>query len=309
LRAYTILKYKQLYKERNDTIKEFLCSNGLSELKNRLDLALTQKIIDWSNKQYPTSFDKYLLDNRLKDNGYYRYDYNIEGANGKNGLLEVKGTILLGQHKLKDALEIYKLIPEDEQWRSAADPFTSRISDCRDCDFRDRSQKKYTHKALVQAILDYEQKLKTDPGHAMEYHRLLGNVYYNLTHFGNATEGLRFYHDCDRFFNWDAEKYKKTGIINFDVDCSRAKEHYLQAMSLAEANGNIELAAECCFMAAKCEQNEYYVTIVNDDEKYTTKNKLYKNYFKLMKERFAKTQFYARAIKECMYFNNFASRN
>jgi hypothetical protein len=305
LQEYTISKFQQLYTDQDDTIKAFLCSHGLSDLKKMLNPAMTDQVIQWSKKENPTSFDQFLLINRLYSRDGYYYE---GGAQGQNGLLEVKGTIILGQNKLDKALEVFKLIPENEQWRSSADPFSSRIKDCRDCDFSDKAQKTYSHLFLVQSIIENENRIKTDPKHAAMYHQLLGNVYYNLTHFGNASEGLTFTHNCDRWFHDDAIVYKKTGKINFDVDCSLARKHYVEAMKLAESSGNLEQAAECCFMAAKCEQNEYYVTVISDDENKTTKKTYYRTLFKQMKERYSKTQFYGKAIHECKYFNYFVSR-
>jgi hypothetical protein len=301
LRHFTISKFQQLYTTQNDTVKTFLCFHGLDDLKQMLDPVLTDQVIRWAQKSNPTSFDRFLMTQRLYSSDHY-------SAIGQNGLWEIRGTILLGEHKLNEALTIFQSIPETEQWNSRTDPFSSRIRDCRDCDFSIDTQQTYSHLALVQTIIEYEKKIKTDPAHAARYHRLLGNVYYNLTYFGNAGEGLTFTRDFNRFFHQDREDYPKNKKTKFDLDCSLAQSHYVAAMQLAQETGDIELAAECCFMAAKCEQNEYYVTVSSDDENKTTKNMYYRTYFKLMKERYSKTRFYDKAIHECTYFNYFVSR-
>jgi len=308
LQEFTIKEFQRWYTTQGDTIKAFLCDNDLNDLKLHLNLDMTELVIRWWNKKNRTSFDQFLADNRFyNENSGYPY-YTLTGAQGLNGLLEIKGAILLGQNKLQDAYEVLKLIPENEQWKSKADPFSIKIQDCRDCEFEENSPNKYSHSALAGKILEYEQMLRTDPQHAAQYHYLLGNAYYNISYFGNAGEALVFHRDCDRIEYYAYRENQKTGIIPFDMDCSGAQDHYVKAMKLAEAAKEYELAAECCFMAAKCEQNTYFASVYERDKEKPIKNAQYRTYFKLMKEKFQKTNFYAKAVRECKYFNYFVSR-
>jgi hypothetical protein len=306
LRNYTISEFKHLYTVQHDTIKAYLCDNELNDLVDILDLGMTEGILQWWKKEKHTSFDQFLIDNRF--NHLYDYYYYERGAKGLHGLLEVKGALLLGQNRLSDAHEIFRQIPENELWKSKTDPFSSRINDCRMCDEELHARTTYNHLTLVRTIMDYEQKIKSDAQHATEYHQLLGNVYYNMSYFGNATEALTFKRNYVRMSYRGDEEHMRKWKTRPDMNCSRAQLHYIEAMKLAESSGNLELAAECCFMAAKCEQNEYYITVPSDDENNTTKNTYYRTYFKQMKERYSKTQFYGKAINECKYFNYFVSR-
>jgi hypothetical protein len=311
LQNYAIQQFYRHYLDKRDTIKAFLCVSGLNDLKMHLDMNLTDEVIKWLNKKKRTSFDQFLADTRFShqdfaenlDYYYYPY-YDMQGASGLNGLLEIKGTIYLGQNNLKDAYNVLKPIPEEEQWQSRADPFSARIRDCRDCDFN-ISADTYSHLALVGKIIEYEQKIISDPKHAARYHYLLGNAYYNISYFGNSAEALTFSRNCDRSNFY--QEYRHLGKIPFDLDCSRAQAHYVEGMKLAEASKDYELAAECCFMAAKCEQNAYYVTVY-DDNKHTIKNTKFRTYFRLMREKFSNTGFYSNALRECKYFNYFVSK-
>ena len=276
LQDFTVAEFKQLYLLQHDTIKAYLCDNGLNNMVELLDLGLTNDILMWWNKDKRSSFDQFLVDNRF--NNMNENYYEESKAKGLHGLLELKGALLLGQNKLADAYEVFKQIPESEQWKSNTDPFSSRINDCIMCDEDMKSQNTYNHLSLVKELMMYEQKLKSDPQHAAEYHYLLGNAYYNITYFGNAGEALTFQRNNSRMSYFGEKKYAKEWKSKPDMDCSRAQLHYVEAMKLAETAGNPEFAAECCFMAAKCEQNKYYIMVQSDDENHTTKNLHYKTF-------------------------------
>ena len=161
LRDFTIQEFYRWYTKQGDTIKAFLCNHNLGELKSQLNLDMTEQVFQWWNKKKRSSFDQFLAYNR-----FYNQEGDYLGAEGMNGLLEIKGTILLGKNRLKEAYEVMKLIPENEQWKSRSDPFSIKIQDCRDCEFAENSPNKYSHSALIGKILEYEQKLTTDPKQA-----------------------------------------------------------------------------------------------------------------------------------------------
>ena len=117
-----------------------------------------------------------------------------------------------------------------------------------------------------------------------------------------------YYRNPELRFSEIASEFQKTKTLPFFVDCSRAQYHYDTAMKLAEASGDRELASRSCFMAAKCEQNRYYVTVVGDDETGKIKNPQFRRYFSALRDTYRNTRFYDEAIKECKYFSYFVSR-
>jgi len=83
-----------------------------------------------------------------------------------------------------------------------------------------------------------------------------------------------------------------------------------------ELSDDKELKAKCCFMAAKCEQNEFYndlgaklIKIDNDNfwKSYAQEKLKYRTNFEILYNVYSDTEFYEEAIKECMYFNNFVT--
>jgi hypothetical protein len=144
-----------------------------------------------------------------------------------------------------------------------------------------------------------------DNNKSAQYYFELANGYYNITFYGNS---------------WMASSFNTRGLLpwgytkeqNYDFyDCSRAEENYLKA---AKKTANKEFAAQCYFMAAKCEQNKFYnnmpwlpYTYYMDtvDKEYLREKMKYKNYFSVLKEKYSQTDFYQEALKECNYFNYF----
>jgi hypothetical protein len=78
-----------------------------------------------------------------------------------------------------------------------------------------------------------------------------------------------------------------------------------------------EFIAKCAFMAAKCEQNRFYLDkgyLIDDNEYHGNceqnpeiKKENYRTYFKVLKDKYSKTKFYQQALKECKYFNYFVT--
>ena len=192
--------------------------------------------------------------------------------------------------------------------RIGADPFKGRIKDCRDCDFAEKVAP-YNKLTLAKAIAELLVKLETDPQRAAEYHYLLGNAYYNMTYYGNAAEATMYSRNPN--FMWYNYGYGRDSHREEDMpyflDCSLAQEHYDTAMKLADASGDLELASKCCFMAAKCEQNTYNVTIAGNDPKDSIRYSQFRKYFSRLRDIYDSTKFYGQAIKECKYFNYFVS--
>ena len=88
-------------------------------------------------------------------------------------------------------------------------------------------------------------------------------------------------------------EYPRGNLENFSTDL--ALQYFQKVIELTD---NQELAASAAFMAAKCEQNAYFV---NGGERTYT-------YFNMLRDQYADTQFYQKAIEECRYFNKYVSR-
>jgi hypothetical protein len=140
---------------------------------------------------------------------------------------------------------------------------------------------------------------------------LLGNAFYNITHFGNA----RLFHETNiNGYGYSPYDFRDKSR-NMITDCSQAKMYYQKALVAAKNN---EQKAKCYYMIAKCERNEFY-----NNQYDATKdswenhsavarsevNFLAWNGFKTLKDDYSKTKYYQEVINECGYFRTYMSKN
>ena len=85
-------------------------------------------------------------------------------------------------------------------------------------------------------------------------------------------------------------------------DCSNALKYYLKAMRLSNDRN---FKAMCCFMAAKCEQNKFYLK----KDRNPNINFIAGKYFKDLKDSYNNTDYYKEIIKECGYFRTYLAKN
>jgi hypothetical protein len=274
---WTLHRLSKMYYDKGDWIKA-LCLNSSIDLtylddNNRLD-----QMIAYLDKATKTNFDKAIIN---------LYPYK------QHTLYDMQGVNLLYDNKLKEAGEKFiKAGPKEME----SNPFTIRIKDCRDCDqaVYDGS---YTSVKFVDEMLALEDKVKTDPNNAFKYYYKMANGYYNMTYFGNCRNlymNEAFNPGLIYFEYGEATPHKKY------LDCSRSLEYYLKALN---ATTDKERKAVCTFMAAKCEQNEYFITRQNEDGVDFKAGK----YFKDLKTQYASTNYYKEVLKECGYFRTYVN--
>jgi hypothetical protein len=221
----------------------------------------------------------------------------------RDNIFEYQAVDLMLKGKISEALQKFELSPGSGNEELLGDPFLIHIQDCHDCD-HDASQKiKYTKLSFVKRMLELETNIKTDPRNAPEYYFELANGFYNISYFGNARVFYQTAIEPYNFIDWDEFSfYGGEGDINKSpvFNCGKAKNFYIKAMELSK---NTEFKAKCCFMAAKCEQNDFFLS----------KPKGYKgnfksgNYFRQLKNNYSRTNYYKDIIKECGYFKTYLS--
>jgi hypothetical protein len=141
---------------------------------------------------------------------------------------------------------------------------------------------------------------------AQQYFQL-GCIYYNLTFFGNSWDAIDYYRS-----SMDISLAYAPSNENFaNFDCSKAKYYFDRAMNTALKDQNKELGAKAAYMAAKCEQNQYYINAKNKEvwgfiePTYAPEHR---RYFATLKKEFADTKYYKDILNECSYFNTFVKR-
>ena len=271
------------------------------------------------NKPAKTKFEKFILG---------EYPFN------KTNLIELQATKLIYQNKFEEALSKFK---EDENSGNRAlsyNPFASNTID--NSNSFDLQPTEMTKKTFVEQCLEIQNKLKSklSDSEAANYYIKLANALYNITYFGNCrrmyqttvisyglyyfdykpneissfigyqngniykknSEALPDYHDRYQM------KYEDINKISFIFNCVKALSYYEKAMSLTKDK---ETKALCCFMAAKCEQNKFFMNKPQDIKDDFKSGK----FFRLLRDKYSDTEKYSEVLNECGYFKKFIESN
>ena len=294
-------KAASVFELHGDAIHAFLCRNPITVVMYDPEMRLVDSLLSLCRVERKTALEQYLLsfEERGGAQGEGSYMAGVEHRRDPLVfLMDVKATLLFAEDSLQAAERIFRTLPPLEYSEIRGDPFIAHIRDCRDCDFRSVPNQRYSKLWLVQRMIDLKEKIRRQPDSAAFFHYLVGNAYYNITHYGNASEAIDFHrnHDApqitDVYYGYDLHSEAEY------LDCSIAMDHYVQAMNLATAAGDSEMAARCCFMAAKCDQNDYYSAWRSEPVEA-------RQYFSILKERYPRTAFFREALGECEYFKYF----
>jgi hypothetical protein len=301
-----MLKEKQHPSLRKDCIYQWSLSRLCEKYLNWGDSAKAQCLDRSQNKHFydiNENIDAMLaLIKKPVKNEFEKYILNLNPYSEAD-MYKFKSIHLTYQFKFKEALEMLELhkVPDNEEFD--ANPFNIKINDCHSCDRKDNLNTIYTRITFLKRILELQSLAKTDPAKASQYYFLLANGLYNITYFGNTHQlylTLPSPNSIDRDFFW---RYDDPPVNNPFFDCSKAQEYYQKAI---ESSSDMEFKAKCCFMAAKCEQNQYYRS-VKFDYNHSIKSGIY---FQQLRENYSKTKYFKEIISECGYFEKFiASKN
>ena len=235
------------------------------------------------DKSKKSKFEQYIL-------GVYPYQ--------RSDLFNYRAIGLIYQYKFKEALAMFDGEKGSGNMDLMADPFIIHINDCHDCDFMAEKDETYSKYTFVKRLLTLQEKAVSDPKKAGEYYFLLANGLYNMTYFGNARDVYETPINGENFSGRVDFYYDKQKMNSAILDCSKPEEYYQKAMN---ASSDKEFKAKCCYMAAKCEQNGYFITTAFD-----YKNSIHSGiYFKKLRSDFPKTNYYKEIIQECGYFRTF----
>jgi hypothetical protein len=283
---YVLQKLANKYLDQQDTIRYHLCL-GVGRYWNYSLLSSPRQqpiddLIAIQEKPDKSKYEEFLCGN---------YDYS------RNELLDIKGTLFLADNELEKAVEIFKVSGGHYSFR--ADPFSITVNDCRDCIFKKYKGRHipYNKLTFTEELIKLEKLKDEDTAHAAIHYFKLANAYYNMTHFGNSSEVIDYNRDFEISFYYWYSKKAVNGLWQPEdeyVDCSRSEGYYQKAMQLTNDK---EFSAKCCFMAGKCEQNRFYITL----EKEKNKND-YRTFFNKLYKDYSDTKYYKEVIKECKYF-------
>ena len=288
-RSFIMLQMSDKYKAQGNSSRSALClsaSYGGKDLLYNPNTEPIDELIAFKKKKKKSEFEAIL-------------DTSFTVSLSK--LHEIKGTMFLGKHQLEEAVKEFEMCEAKDIDSLPADPFFIRIRDCHDCDFELPKATVYTKLSLSKKMVQMHKDVLKKPD-AKNYFDL-ANAYYNLTYYGNSWMGLAYGR-----WNWHTpwDNYEAPGVAGPAqyFNCMKTLEYYRKAMEAADSDR--ELAAKACYMASKCEQNEFYNLGKPDDEK--TLNETYRTYFRELKDKYSDTKYYQEVIKECSYFREFVKK-
>lgn len=209
------------------------------------------------------------------------------------------------KNKIPEAIAFLQQTDSVQYYKFLGNPFNGNIKDCHDCDHVAYQKKKYTQIDFLNTIKTMQDKLAQKED-VYTNSLLLGNAFYNISHFGN---GRTFYEIT--IVGYGSSPYSfRDSMKNMITNCDVPKMYYQKAFEAATTK---EQKAKCIYMIAKCERNEYYNAKYNhlknwwsaDDDKI---NFIAWSGFKTLKKEYSDTKYYQDVISECGYFNTYVNQ-
>ena len=210
------------------------------------------------------------------------------------------------QNKIPEAIAFMKQSDKLQNTVFYGNPFLGNIKDCHDCDHQAPQKKKYTMLDFLTII----QKLQDNVAKQNDVYSnsgILGNAFYNITHFGNG----RLFYEGNIAGEGSTPDYFRDPIRDMITNCSLAKAYYQKAFAAAKNN---EQKAKTQYMIAKCERNDYYnkkyysLNLSTWDIQDDQTNFIAWQGFKNIKANYSKTKYYKEIINECGYFKTYVQK-
>lgn len=287
----SITGLSNLYKKQGEVLKSECFQSTTSFYAKNENIEAMKSLLGKTTK---TPFETAML-------RYYHYDLG--------DLYYHQGLMLAYQEKTDAAIALFEKSGKNATYELAANPFNSRINDCHDCDFAAVQTKKYTGLTVLKTIKAIKAEL-TAGKDLYTNNYLLANVYYNITHYGNARD----------FYQTEINGSDATSAMDIPVEfrarftsARLAEKYYLQARAVAKTSTQ---KARCTFMAAKCERNDIYNATYNNP---SNQKKYYWDfdfesipvgkYFAELNNQYKNTQYYQEILQECGYFKSYVNKH
>lgn len=209
------------------------------------------------------------------------------------------------QNKISEAIGFMQQTDSVQYQTFLGNPFNGNIKDCHDCDHAAYQKKKYSYLDFLNTIKIMQEKLAQKED-VYTNSLLLGNAFYNITHFGN---GRTFYEIA--IVGYGSSPYSfRDSMEQMITNCDLPKMYYQKAFEAATTK---EQKAKCIYLMSKCERNQYY------NDKYNKVNSWWEiqedkvnfiawNGFKTLQKDYSDTKYYQDVIAECGYFNTYVNQ-
>lgn len=210
------------------------------------------------------------------------------------------------QNKIPEAIAFMKENKAIGNFELLGNPFNGNIKDCHDCEHQARQKRKYTEMDFLNLINEMQTKVSQNED-VYNNSLLLGNAFYNISHFGNA----RTFYEKNIVGYGSSPSYFREPMKRMILDCSVSKSYYRKALAAATTK---EQKAKCEYLLAKCERNDFY------NNRYYFQNKMYWDFyddkinfkawngFQKLQNEYSDTKYYQDVIRECGYFNTYVEQ-
>ena len=218
-----------------------------------------------------------------------------------NNFQAVKATF---NNKIPEAIEFMKQADSVQYQVFLGNPFNGNIKDCHDCEHVAYQKKKYSFMDFLNTIKIMQDKVAQKED-LYTNNLLLGNAFYNISHFGNG----RTFYEIEIVGYGANPYYFRDTMKKMITNCSVSKMYYQKAFEAATTK---EQKAKCVYLMAKCERNDYYNNKYNNAdnwwEVYNDKiNFIAFDGFKMLKKEYSDTKYYQDVIAECGYFKTYVN--
>ncbi|WP_281634101.1 hypothetical protein [Flavobacterium luteolum] len=209
------------------------------------------------------------------------------------------------KNKIPEAIEFMKQTDSVQYYKFLGNPFNGNIKDCHDCEHAAYQKRKYTFMDFLTTIKEMQDKLAQKED-VYTNSLLLGNAFYNISHFGN---GRTFYEMS--IVGYGSSPYSfRDSMKEMITNNSVSKMYYQKAF---EAASNKEQKAKCLYLISKCERNDYYNKKYNNINSYweiqdDKVNFIAWNSFKALRKDYSDTKYYQDVIAECGYFRTYTNQ-
>ncbi|MBK0369798.1 hypothetical protein [Flavobacterium agrisoli] len=210
------------------------------------------------------------------------------------------------QNKIPEAIAFMKENDSIGKKVFYGNPFNGTIKDCHDCDHLAYQKRKYTELNFLETIQLMQTKLEQKE-EVYNNALLLGNAFYNISHFGNG----RTFYEISIVGYGSSPTYFRAPMMQMIVDNSLSQKYYQQALAAAQTP---EQKAKCVYLLAKCERNAFYNNRYYFQQKdywdfYSDKtNFLAWNGFKQLQQHYRDTKYYQEVIRECGFFSTYVKQ-
>ena len=341
LRNFILDKVANTYYKNNQIGKAFLVQNKLEQLNNINSLELLDALEKFYYQPNKNSYEQSLISQDGEKHDFMDY---VNYQKGIYFLYDNKPDLALEYFEKNKSYKAKKQIPNTIFSNNIKECFSCSASEVMDdevykADVFSFIDERFSRRQLANNLKELE-KLTSDekPWKAKLANYLLANYYYNISNTGyyrglltdntNSGDGIYINYAQNPYgrIKTTAEELiaKRTGYNMSNIRYYEYEKHYFDMSGLAlkyyqnviDLSTDKELNARCAYLMAKCELNDFYNNGGYETFEVSLNNKWNETIelpalssFRLLKQKYADTDFQRMIINECSYYRYYSNNN